>query len=207
MKADDQTTDSQGRSIIIGLGNSLLSDDAVGPLVARRVHALLDSPGLEFCELAAGGVELMETLIGYRGAVIIDAILTESGTPGTCYLLELERCPPTRHASMSHGIGLLEGLELARRLCLEVPDFVRIYAVKVVDPFTFGTKMTNRVERAIPRIARKIASEVRTPLCGASGLIQVQEERRPIVDSREVSTRWQHFRHFVRTPRIRRIRV
>jgi hydrogenase maturation protease len=157
----------QGPSIIIGLGNPLLSDDAVGPIVARRVHALLGSPDLEFRELAVGGVELMETIIGYETAIIIDAILTEGGTPGTCHLLDLECCPATRHAGMSHEIGLLEGLELGRRLCLAMPDFICIYAVEVADPLTFGTRMTRRVERAIPRIAREIASEVRRQILGS----------------------------------------
>jgi hydrogenase maturation protease len=152
----------QDRSIIIGLGNPLLTDDAVGPEVARRVHGLLDSADFELCELAVGGVELMETIIGYKRAVIIDAILTENGKPGTCYLLDLAHCPPTMHASMSHEIGLLEGLELGRRLGLALPERLWVYAVTIVDPFTFGTKMTDRVERAIPRIAREIAAEIRT---------------------------------------------
>jgi len=170
MKSATQTIKQRGRSIIIGLGNPLLTDDAVGPRVSRLVHQMLQSPDLEFSELAVGGVELMETIIGFKNAVIIDAILTERGTPGTCYLLDLARGPVTRHACMSHEIGLLEGVELGRRLGLRVPDFLRVYAVKIVDPFTFGTKMTDRVERAIPHIANQIASEVRAQLCGPSWL-------------------------------------
>jgi hydrogenase maturation protease len=173
-----QTMQQRPRSIIIGLGNPLLSDDAAGPLVARRVHHLLDSPDLELCELASGGVELMETVIGHREAVIVDAILTENGIPGTCYLLDLEHCPPTRHASMSHEIGLLEGLELGRRLSLVVPASIRLYAVEVVDPFTFGTQMTDQVKRAIPGIAREIASEIRMQLCRSSQEAPGRHQRR-----------------------------
>jgi hydrogenase maturation protease len=178
MEPAGQTTQQHGRSIIIGLGNPLLTDDAVGPRVARLVYDTLDSPVVELCQLAVGGVELMETIIGYQNAVIIDAILTETGKPGACYLLDLARCPPTGHTNMSHEIGLLEGLELGRRLGLAVPDFVQVYAVKIVDPFTFGTKMTKQVERAIPRVVNEIVSEVRTQLCVSIGLNQVRERRR-----------------------------
>jgi hydrogenase maturation protease len=164
MEPADQTPQEHGRSIIIGLGNPLLTDDAVGPRVARLVYEKLDSPDVELCQLAVGGVELMETVIGYRKAVIIDAILTEKGRPGTCYLLDLAHCPLTGHASMSHEMGLLEGLELGRHLGLAVPDFVQLYAVKIVDPYTFGTKMTEQVERAIPRVVNEITSVVRTVL-------------------------------------------
>jgi len=165
IKPGNPTAQQCGRSIIIGLGNPLLTDDAVGPEVARRIYGLLDSPDFELCELAVGGVELMETIIGYERAVIIDAIFKEDAEPGTCYLLDLVHCPPTMHASMSHEIGLREGLELGRRLGLVLPERVWVYAVTIVDPFTFGTKMTDQVERAVPRIARQIAEEVRSQLC------------------------------------------
>jgi hydrogenase maturation protease len=149
------------RSILIGLGNPLLSDDGVGLWVARHVHRLLDIPDLDLCELAVGGVELMETLLGYSMGVIIDAIITPNGKPGDLYLLDLQHCPATRHTCMSHEIDLLEGLELARRLQLPVPDCLRLYAVEVLDPFTFGDRMNEQVKRSIPRIARKVAAELR----------------------------------------------
>jgi hydrogenase maturation protease len=153
--------------MIIGLGNPLHTDDAVGPHVARLVHELLDSTQIELCELAAGGIELLETIVGHRNAVIIDALYAEKEKPGTCYLLDLEHLPPTRHASMSHEFGLLEGLELGRRLGLDVPARIWIYAVTVSDPFTFGTRMTEEVAGAIPRIAREIAGEIRPHLIPA----------------------------------------
>jgi hydrogenase maturation protease len=156
------------RSLIIGLGNPFFTDDGVGPLLARRIHEHLGSPDVDLAELAAGGVELMETMVGYGRAVIIDAILTGKGAPGSCYLLDLDHCPPTRHANMSHEIGLLEGLELGRRLGLLVPDSIRIYAIEVVDPLTFGTAMSDEVKREIPRIALQIASEIGRELCDSS---------------------------------------
>jgi len=163
----------KGRAIIVGLGNPLLTDDAVGPRVAGLVYDILSSPDVDFRELAAGGVELMETVLGYKKAVIIDAILTEEGTPGTCYRLDLASLRPTLHAAMSHEIGLLEGLDLGRRLGLAVPDSVRVYAVQIVDPFSFGTKMTDSVERALPRAANEIAAEVRVFLNESNGNDQV----------------------------------
>jgi len=158
----------EGRAIIVGLGNPLLTDDAVGPRVAGLVHEILASPDVDFCELAAGGVELMETVLGYNKAVIIDAILADEGAPGTCYRLDLASVRPTLHAAMSHEIGLLEGLDLGRCLGLSVPESVRVYAVKIVDPYSFGTKMTDSVERAIPRVANEIAAEARVFLDGSN---------------------------------------
>jgi hydrogenase maturation protease len=156
-----EVTTEANRSLLIGLGNPLLSDDAVGLLVAQRVHTLLNLPGLDLRELAVGGVELMETLIGYSRGVIIDAIITPDGKPGDLYQLDIWNCPPTRHTCMSHEIDLLDGLRLAQQLRLPVPGRLHLYAIEVADPFTFGNRMTERVKRSIPRIASKIAMELR----------------------------------------------
>lgn len=147
--------------MIVGLGNPLFGDDAVGLLVARRVHRLLSIPALELRQLTAGGVELMETLIGCSAAVIIDAIVTPRGNPGDLYLLDIEDFPPTRHACASHEIGLLQGLELARRLRLPIPRCLRIYAVEVPEPAAFGNRLTREVRKSIPGISRSIVGEVR----------------------------------------------
>ena len=45
---------------------------------------------------------------------------------------------------------------------LPVPESIRLYAVEVADPFTFGTRMSAEVEAAVPRIAVEIAAEIRT---------------------------------------------
>jgi hydrogenase maturation protease len=150
--------------IIVGLGNPFLSDDAVGLAVARRVHETLALPGIELRELATGGVELIETLVGFRAAVVIDAIQMEGGTPGACQLVDLRAPWPVLRAGSSHEIGLLEGLALGRRLGLAVPYFLRLYAIAVADPFTFGTRMTRAVEEAVPHAAARIAAEVRGEL-------------------------------------------
>jgi len=70
------------RAIIVGLGNPIRTDDAVGLAVARAVHARLARPDVELCELAAGGLELVERLAGYGHAVIIDAVQSGGGQVG-----------------------------------------------------------------------------------------------------------------------------
>lgn len=152
------------RVAVIGLGNPLLSDDAAGLVVARGVHERLGHPAVDLIQLPAGGVELMETLWGYRKAVVIDAIVTPGGVAGSYYEVDLSHPTACRRAGSTHEIGILEGLALGRRLGLAVPESLRLYAVEVADPFTFGTRMTAAVEAAVPVIAAEIASAVRDEL-------------------------------------------
>lgn len=57
------------RSIIIGVGNPLLGDDAIGLEIARKLRDM----GYNAKEAIAGGIELAEMIAGYDFAVIIDA--------------------------------------------------------------------------------------------------------------------------------------
>lgn len=145
-------------SVIIGLGNPILSDDAVGPAVARRVHERLSDPNVDIREAAVGGIQLVEMLAGYDKAIIVDAIRTEGGRVGDYYLLDLEGSRASRRTGMTHGIGLLEGLELARTIGMHVPEYLRVYAVEVADPFTFGTEMTDEVKAAVPLVVESVLS-------------------------------------------------
>ena len=66
-----------GRTLIIGLGNPIVSDDSIGLRVAAGVKPLLaDRADVEVTEDYWGGLRLMERMIGYDRAIVIDAICT-----------------------------------------------------------------------------------------------------------------------------------
>ena len=165
-----QATDgARGGSVIVGAGNPFLTDDAIGLIVAKRVHALLADPGFELREVAAGGLELIETVLGFRRAVVIDAVRGGAGPPGTVYRADLPGEWPGGAPGGSHEIGLLEGLELVRRLGIPVPERLELYAIEVEDPFTFGTRLSGAVAAAADRAAAQIADEIRAGESDAPG--------------------------------------
>ena len=55
-----------------------------------------------------------------------------------------------------HAIGLLETLDLARALGLEVPADVVIVAVEVGDDLTMGGEMTAPVRAALPVVVERV---------------------------------------------------
>ena len=76
--------------LIVGLGNPILGDDGIGWRVAEAVEdALLEKPAsgqnVRVASYALGGLSLMEHLIGYDKAIIIDAVQTSTGEPGQLY--------------------------------------------------------------------------------------------------------------------------
>ncbi len=72
-----------GKTLIIGLGNPLISDDSVGLRVARRLRDVLRHRNdIEVTEDYWGGLRLMERMIGFDRAIVIDAICS-GAAPGT----------------------------------------------------------------------------------------------------------------------------
>ena len=81
------------KTIIVGLGNPILTDDGVGVKVAYEIEARFRGnipANLTITEASVGGLWLMELLEGYDRAIIIDAIQTRNGHPtGSIYTLNL----------------------------------------------------------------------------------------------------------------------
>lgn len=143
------------RTIVLGLGNPILRDDSIGLRVAQALRPLLhDAAGIEVDEDYHGGLRLMERLIGFDRAIIIDAIRT--GAPiGTCHLLHPGDMP-TRHSASSHDVDLATALQLGRESGARLPatDEVQLIAIEVADVETFGEDLTPEVEAAIPSAIR-----------------------------------------------------
>lgn len=100
---------------IIGLGNALRGDDAVGLVVARRVRELL--PGADVLELSGEPAELLDVLgDGVEHVVLVDAV-TSGAPPGTVHRLDASEAAPVVDATTTtHGLGLAETIELGRAL-------------------------------------------------------------------------------------------
>ena len=63
-----------GDTLVVGLGNPILGDDGVGWRVIDELDELEhDDASLQ--QACVGGVSLMELLVGYRRAIIVDAII------------------------------------------------------------------------------------------------------------------------------------
>jgi hydrogenase maturation protease len=139
------------RTLVVGLGNPLLTDDRVGLLVARALRErLADRPGVEVDEDYHGGLRLMERMVGFERAIVVDAIVAGQA-PGWIHQLRADDIP-TQHTASAHDVNLRTALEFGRTVGAVLPedDDVRIIGIEAADVATFGTHCTPRVEAAVP---------------------------------------------------------
>ncbi len=141
------------KTLVIGLGNPILTDDGVGIWVARAVKdALPPNAPVEVTELSVGGLSLMEAMVGYQRVILIDAIMTREGKPGQVFHIGMDSLPDTLNTASVHDATLPAALHLGRTLGAELPDddSLEIIAVVASEVLTFGDSPTQAVADAIP---------------------------------------------------------
>ncbi len=144
-------------TLILGIGNPILTDDGVGLKIARKLKE--KSPQSEVAETAEAGMALLDLVPGYDKLIIIDSIETEHGKPGEVYKLALEDLKPAMDFTSSHGISIATALELGRVMGYKMPSRVSLYAVEIKDNVTFSENCTPEVEERVPLIAKQIIGE------------------------------------------------
>jgi hydrogenase maturation protease len=148
------------KTLVLGFGNPILSDDSVGIKVAHEVGEKLNDPQVTVTETSAAGLSLLDSIVGYDKVIIIDAIQTEKGRAGQIYRMGIEDFSLTKHFSSPHQINLATALELGKMLNLAMPQKITIFAVEAKDITSFSEKCTPEVEQAIPEVAKMVLQEL-----------------------------------------------
>ena len=144
-------------TIIIGIGNPVLTDDSVGIKVARELGSRLPAdPNVVIQELCAGGLRLVEAMAGYERAIIIDAIVSRDGEPGSVCILGPSDLRKTRNTCSTHDASLVEALELGKMAGLQLPEEIKIWAIEACDVETFSESLTEPVQLAVPAVVESV---------------------------------------------------
>lgn len=149
------------KTLVLGLGNPILSDDGAGCRVAMALKDRLHAPGIDIKEASIAGLDLLDLVAGYDRTIIIDAIQTGKGVPGQIYRLGPETLAGTRHSGNPHDVNLATALELGRKLKLKLPSQITIFAIEVEDVTSFSEACTPGVEKAISECVEMVVRELK----------------------------------------------
>ena len=149
-------------TLVLGLGNPILGDDGVGWRVADAVEARLGtrdtaSP-VEVDRMSMGGLRLMERMIGYDRAIIVDAVETGTLVPGTVRCLRLDELPRSGRERLAspHDGTLVAALEVGRSLGARLPGSPWVVAVEARLDNAFDEQLSPDVDGAVAVAARQV---------------------------------------------------
>lgn len=150
-------------TIVVGLGNPILGDDGVGWRVAERVSERLDnqpatSQQIDVKCLSLGGLSLMENLIGYHRAILVDAITLNQRPQGSVYTFPLDALPDHAygHLTSTHDTSLQTALQLGRSMGAKLPDEIVVVGIESTHVYDFSEELTPQIAAAVPFAVRKV---------------------------------------------------
>lgn len=150
------------KTIILGVGNPILRDDGVGIHVAEQVRQQISNPDVSVGEAFTGGMNLVDMILGFDKAIIVDAVKIKD-----CTLGEVRRLLPHElssvHSNNPHDLSFFEALKLAETFGEQlIPhDIVIIGIVLKESTMVFGEMLSERMAAAVPTAVRMVLEEIR----------------------------------------------
>ncbi|MDT7042835.1 hydrogenase maturation protease [Candidatus Nitronereus thalassa] len=153
---------------VIGIGNNMAGDDALGPLTIQAMKAKpLDD--VELIEAGMSGLRILDVMKGADVVILIDAV--RSGRiPGTIHRLVipddlglLKQSAWNSGATSTHGFGLGETLTLSHTLGTLPPNTL-VYGIELSHT-NIGTDVSSSVKKAIQSVVSTIKKDVEAYLC------------------------------------------
>ncbi|MCX8156806.1 MAG: hydrogenase maturation protease [Verrucomicrobiae bacterium] len=150
--------EAQKPILLLGLGNDILSDDAIGLIVARELQQrFAHHPLIEVQAVCEMGLGLLDYIVGHRVMLVVDSVQTGKIPPGQIHEVG-EKELPTLPGMSPHFLGVGEILTLGRRMDYVMPEVVGIFAVEVADASTISEQLTPPVAACLPQIIERAAA-------------------------------------------------
>ncbi|MFB3922236.1 MAG: hydrogenase maturation protease [Terriglobia bacterium] len=153
--------------LILGLGNEMLKDDAVGIHVAEELRGKLPEE-VEVRSTSSFGLSLLDELIDREKVLVIDSYVPREFVGSEIQECNLDEVGEAESTS-PHFVGLGEIREVMRKLGLSFPCEVHILAIPVSDPTTFSYEMTPAVAALVDEATARARRVVKAwlPVCAA----------------------------------------
>lgn len=150
------------KTLVLGLGNPILTDDGVGIYVVQAVAKRCRRDNVTFAEASVGGLRLLDIIGGYDRIIMVDAIQSRDGQPGDIQKLHPNDLRASLHSGSTHDLSLPGALTLGRGMGMVLPDdeSLVIIAIEVEDVLTFGEDCTPLVAAAIPHAVEVVLAEL-----------------------------------------------
>ncbi len=151
------------KTLVVGWGNPIAGDDAVGLKAADAVAEHLanhERGDIDVIATSFGGFRLAERTLGYDRVLVLDARIEEGSGPD----LTITRVAPDdlkASASVHHDGTLADALRALRTLDeSELPEEVILMSVPIAPPTDWSEEMSTDAKAASERLAQAALLEL-----------------------------------------------
>lgn len=141
------------RLLAMGVGNTLMTDEAAGPRAMEAFRALADDlEGITFLDAGTLSFTLAETIAAHDAIIVFDAARLQAA-PGTVQVLEGQAMDDfVRSGKLTvHEVGITDLLDMAR-ITGELPTQRALVAIEPAE-IGWGLELSPAVAAAMPAAA------------------------------------------------------
>ena len=151
-----------GDTLVVGLGNPILGDDGVGWCVIDELDEL-EHGEASLQQACVGGVSLMELLVGYRRAIIVDAIIDPEDALGNVWRKPLSEVETrvASHLDSTHDAPLPAAIEAGRAMGADLPSDIEVVGIVIERGDVFGEQLSDVIAAAVPVAAAEVVGALR----------------------------------------------
>jgi len=146
--------------VVLGLGNTILGDDAIGIRVVQAISPEFElRADLRFAEEMGFG--LLDIISGYEVLVIVDSIQSGYKDPGEIHLIPVEDFP-VQPVRSNHFVGIPELAGMADKLHIPFPHKTWVIGIEVKDPYLITEELSDSIKRRFCGIVAKVEDKLST---------------------------------------------
>jgi hydrogenase maturation protease len=152
------------RTVVIGIGNTLLGDEGVGVHALNKLRLEGLSEDIQLVEGGVGGIALLNYVRGADRVIFIDAV--SGSQPGRAHRLT-ERDLNTKvktllHPMSLHDVGLAEMIKIGQAVYPnEMPKEIIIYGIEIKEPKTYSSDLSKEVRNSMNKVVELIVKELK----------------------------------------------
>jgi hydrogenase maturation protease len=143
------------KTLVLGLGIPHLGDDGVGWKVVEAIKKQITTElPIDVGCTSLGGISLMEYLIGYQRAILIDAFALDEPI-GSVLVLKLSELPnySAFHTTGAQDMSLQKAIQLGRSMGAQLPEDITVVGITTKNIHDFSEDLTLPVAQAVPQAA------------------------------------------------------
>jgi len=152
------------KTAIMGFGNPVRSDDAVGIYVIEQLREKLSkTEHISIFDMGTAAFEVLFGLKGHSKIILVDAVLNSNEPVGTLFKLPAEvvmKAPQDDPLVFLHGMKWDQALSYTKKILQEeYPDDIQVYLV-AIENTKLEVDMSDNVKEAGDKVVQYILEEL-----------------------------------------------
>lgn len=152
------------KTAIMGFGNPVRSDDAVGIYVIEQLQKRIkEEEDISIFDMGTSAFEVLFGLKGHSKIIMVDAVINTNEPEGTLYRVpakELERAPDENPMVFLHSMKWNQALSYAKKILREeYPEDISVYLI-AVENTKLEVELSSTIKEAGDKVVGLIVEEL-----------------------------------------------